>query len=354
MNAARRNAANRGFPRGLYCRDGWYYFRTPAGKTYPIGRVSLAVAKMEAIAANQHLESLKPSLLSRLTGATNTIAQVLETMPISDVYNTAKTQRSLDNRIRSSLGAEQCHTLTVAHCASFLEGVKGEGKHRLAAALRTRLVEVCRSAVELGWMDSNPADVTRKTGRVIVKRGRLTLETFRTIYAVAPQVAPWLQRAMMIGLVLGADRMTIAGLQRSDVVGDVLTYTRQKTHARIAVPMALRMDVVGVSLADLVDERTGVLSPFWIHHTAQQGRAKVGDPVHPDSLSQAFTDARVLAGIADEGAPTFHELRSLSKRLHDTEGNVNTKQLLGHAGQRVADLYANARGVEPVVVKISK
>ena len=138
MNAARRNAANRGFPRGLYCRDGWYYFRTPAGKTYPIGRVSLAVAKMEAIAANQHLESLKPSLLSRMTGATNTIAQVLETMPISDVYNTAKTQRSLDNRIRSSLGAEQCHTLTVAHCAAFLEGVKGEGKHRLAAALRTQ------------------------------------------------------------------------------------------------------------------------------------------------------------------------------------------------------------------------
>ena len=48
----------------------------------------------------------------------------------------------------------------------------------------------------------------------------------------------------------------------------------------------------------------------------------MGDPVHPDSLSQAFTDARVLAGIADEGAPTFHELRSLSKRLHDTEGVV--------------------------------
>ena len=352
MNAARRNAANRGFPRGLYCRDGWYYFRTPAGKTYPIGRVSLAVAKMEAIAANQHLESLKPSLLSRMTGATNTIAQVLETMPISSVYNTAKTQRSLDNRIRASLGAEQCHTLTVAQCATFLEGVKAEGKHRLAAALRTRLVEVCRSAVELGWMDSNPADVTRKTGRVVVKRGRLTLETFRAIYAVAPQVAPWLQRAMMIGLVLGADRMTIAGLQRSDVVGDVLTYTRQKTHARIAVPMALRMEAVGVSLADLVDERTGVLSPFWIHHTAAQGKAKIGAAVHPDTISQAFTDARILAGIADEGAPTMHELRSLCRRTYAAQGGVDVKALLGHSGQRVSDLYQDSRGAEPVLVKL--
>lgn len=353
MNAAKRNAANRGFPRGLYCRDGWYYWRTPAGKTYPIGRVPLAVAKMEAIAANQHLESLKPSLIARLTGATNTIAQVLETLPISPVHNTAKTARSLDNRIRSTLGTAQCHTLTVAQCAAFLEGVKAEGKHRLAAALRTRLVEVCRSAVQLGWMDTNPADVTRKSGRVVVKRGRLTLDTFRAIYAVAPQVAPWLPRAMMFGLVLGADRLSLSALQRSDVVGDTLTYTRQKTHARIAVPLALHMDAVGVSLADLVNERTGVLSPFMIHHTAAQGRAKVGDPVHPDSLSQAFTDARALAGIADEGAPTLHELRSLCRRTYAEQGGVDVKSLLGHSGERVSELYQNSRGAEPVRVKIA-
>ena len=353
MNAARRNAAHRGFPRGLYCRDGWYYFRTPAGKTYPIGRVSLAVAKMEAIAANQHLESLKPSLVARMSGAANTIGQLLETMPVSEVYNTAKTARSLDNRIRAELGSISCHELTVAQCARFLEGVKEEGKARLAAALRTRLVEVCRAGVELGWLDTNPAAVTRKTGRVVVKRGRLTLETFHAIYAVAPQVAPWLQRMMMLGLVLGADRLTLAGLQRSDVIGSTLTYTRQKTSARIAVPLALRMEAVGVSLADLVNERTGVLSPFLVHHTAQQGRAKVGDPVHPDSISQAFTDARMLAGIADEGAPTMHELRSLCRRTYAAQGGVDVKALLGHSGQRVSDLYQDARGSEPVRVKIA-
>ena len=353
MNAARRNAAHRGFPRGLYCRDGWFYFRTPAGKTYPIGRVSLAVAKMESIAANQHLESLKPSLVARMSGAANTIAQLLETLPVSTVYNTAKSARSLDNRIRAELGSVSCHELTVAQCAQFLEGVKGEGKARLAAALRTRLVEVCRAGVELGWLDTNPAAVTRKTGHVVVKRGRLTLETFRAIYAVAPQVAPWLQRVMMLGLVLGADRLTLSALQRSDVAGGTLTYTRQKTNARIAVPLALRMDAVGVSLGDLVNERTGVLSPFLIHHSVQQGRAQIGDPVHPDSISQAFTDARALAGIAHEGAPTFHELRSLSKRTYDAQGKVDTVALLGHAGKRVAELYADSRGAEPVPVKIA-
>jgi hypothetical protein len=69
-------------------------------------------------------------------------------------------------------------------------------------------------------------------------------------------------------------------------------------------------------------------------------------------LGQAFTDARVLAGIPDAKAPTFHELRSLCKREYEKQGGVPTKALLGHAGERVADLYADARGVEPVLVKL--
>jgi hypothetical protein len=46
-------------------------------------------------------------------------------------------------------------------------------------------------------------------------------------------------------------------------------------------------------------------------------------------------------------------MRSLSKRLYMEQGNVDTKALLGHMTDAIADLYANSRGLEPVRVRIS-
>jgi hypothetical protein len=334
-------------------RPGYYTYRCPDGRVLVIGRVPLAHAKAEAIAANQHLADMAPSLVERLAGASHTLADVLPKMAAPAAVNTARSWKSLDKAISAALGAIPCGRLTVANCAEFLDAVRATGKHRSAAALRTRLVAVCKRAQQLGWMDSNPADVT-DAPRVKVKRGRLTLETWLAIYAKAPEVAPWLPRAMRLALVLGVDVLTLSQLQRSMVADDMLTYRRQKTGAMIAVPTAIRLDAIGVSLADILAERTGVLSPWLVHHVAAQGQAKIGDPVQHETISRAFTQARKLAGIADEGAPTCHEQRSLAKRLYDAEGRVSTKQLLGHAGERVSDLYADSRGVEPVRVKIAK
>jgi integrase len=102
----------------------------------------------------------------------------------------------------------------------------------------------------------------------------------------------------------------------------------------------------------LVAVRTGVLSKYLVHHVNVWGNAPVGSKVHPDRISHAFTEARKLAGIPDEGAPTFHELRSLAKRLYTTQGNVDTKALLGHADERTAAIYADPRGVEPIRVRV--
>ncbi|HWH84692.1 MAG TPA: phage integrase Arm DNA-binding domain-containing protein [Burkholderiaceae bacterium] len=354
MNAARRNHIRRNWPRGLYeSKPGYYVWRSKlTGKTFAIGSVTLAAAKAEANAANAHEDDAAPKLLARVTGAAHTIGDVLDDMkdPAS-APNTVKARKSLDGIIRAAIGDKQCASLTVAHCADLIEKIEDKGKGRSAEAVRGRLIQVCRRGMQLGWLAFNPAEVTREPS-VTVKRGRLTMESFRAIYAKAPEVNGWLQRAMMFGLVLGADRITLAGLQRSNVAGGLLTYTRQKTHATIAVPLALRLEAVGVSLDDLVSQRGTILSPYLIHHVRSQGRAKVGAPVHPDTLSQAFTDARELAGIPDEAAPTFHELRSLCKREYDKQGNVDTKALLGHAGERVSDLYADSRGAEPILVKV--
>jgi hypothetical protein len=357
MSPARRSVRRREWPRGLTeRRPGYFSYKHPDGRELAIGRVPLAVAKAEVIAANLHLSEKKPGLLERLTGAGNTIADLLLQMPPAKAKNTASSRKSIDGKISRALGSIHCANLTVAHCADMLERELKAGKARSAQALRSRLVQVCRRGMQLGWLESNPAEVTGQP-EVKVKRGRLTLAMFLQIREKAPDVAEWLEQAMMLAIVTGADRATIAGLQRSDHASGYLTITRTKTGARIAIPTALRLECLDVSLAELLAKRTGVVSRYLVHHVIPHGRAPVGSKVHPDRMSHAFTEARQLAGIPDFGADgkkaaTFHELRSLAKRLYEEQGNVDTRSLLGHATERMSDLYANPRGVEAIKVRI--
>lgn len=352
MSPARRSIKRRDWPRGLQeRRAGYFSWVHPDGREFAIGRVPLAVAKSEATAANLKVAELQPTLAERLTGSANTVTALLAKMPAPKKANSAKSTRSLDKIIRAALGAKLCSAVTVADCAELVEGIAESGKARSAEAVRSRLIAVCRRGMELGWMEADPASVTRRPD-VTVQRGRLTLEMFQAIYAKAPEVSEWLQHAMRLALVTGCDRATIAGLQRADVVSGYLTITRPKTGAQVAIPLALRLDCVGWSLAELVQHRTGVVSKLLLHHVNPWGNAPAGSKVHPDRISHAFTEARKLAEIPDEGAPTFHEIRSLCKRLYDEQGNVDTKALLGHATERMSALYADPRGVEPIRVRV--
>lgn len=359
MNAARRSAKRRNWPRGLYePRPGYYVFRHPDGKTYALGAIPLAHAIHQVMQANAHILASKPSLLDRLTGQTNTIADLLLKMPQSEVPNTAKSLRSLDKIISTALGKLTCLELSVQRCAELIEGIALD-KPRSAQAVRSRLIAICQRGQQLGWMDSNPAEVTAKP-KTEVKRGRLTLETFNAIYAQAINVNEWLQHAMRLALVTGQDRSTVATMTRSMVQTidgqRVLVVQRSKTAKKnkpVAIPLRLRLDALGWTLEDVLAHRTGVVSPYYLHHVSPHGNAPPGSPVFVDRISKAFTEARVLAGLPDEGAVTFHEIRSLAKRLYDKQGNVNTQQLLGHADAKTAALYADARGVEAVVVKVA-
>lgn len=353
MSAARRSHRKRDWPRGLYePRPGYFTWRHPDGRTFPLGRVSLAVALNEALSANLHLQEAKPGLVERLTGAGSTINDLLAQMPAAKKANTAKSRRSLDKKISARLGVGACSSLTVAACASALAAEAAESGARTAEALRSRLLAVCRKGMALGWMETNPA-LSTEPPDVEIQRGRLTLDAFKAVYAKAEEVAEWLPLAMRLALVTGADRSTIVDLQRADVSSGHLTITRIKTGARVAIPLALRLDAMGWTLADVVAHRTGVLSKHLVHHVNPWGNAPAGSKVHPDRISHAFTEARKLAGIPDEGAPTFHEIRSLCKRLYDEQGGVDTKALLGHKTERMSDMYADPRGVEPIKVRVS-
>lgn len=353
MSPARRSRRKADWPRGMYePRQGYYIWRHPDGRTLIIGRVPLAVAKSEAIAANLHIEGQRPTLLERVAGSDKTMADVLDNMGGGEqAKNTAKTLRTFDKRIREGLGSVACYGLTVAKCAAFVEAIEAEGKARTAQAVRSRLIAVCRRAMQLGYMDNNPAEVTREAS-VTVKRGRLTLESYKAIRAQADAVNGWLGLAMDLALVTGADRSTIASLQRRMIVGDRIEYTRSKTGIRISVPLSIELRAAGLNLANLVKSRTGIVSQHLLHHTRAYGNAPKGSQVFVDNISKAFTAARELAGIPDDGAPTFHEIRSLSKRLYEAQGNVDTRWLLGHADEKTAAKYADPRGVEAVQVRV--
>lgn len=360
MNAARRSIKRRDWPRGLRePRPGYYAWDHPDGRTLAIGRVPLSIAKQEALAANLHLAKMRPSLVERLQGADSSVADLMARMPEPANKNTAKSTRSLDKIIKAAIGGQACGRLSVAHCAELLEPLLEAGNTRTAEAVRSRLMALCRKGMALGWMDSNPAEVTERP-TVRVQRGRLTLEMFLQIHQAAPQVAEWLPHAMMLALVSGQDRSTVATMERAHVSADALTTWRTKTRGTnqpVEIPLALRLDCVQTSLQDLVTRRTGVVSRHLVHHVSVWGNAPAGSAVHPDRISHAFTEARKLAKIPDvlpsgQGAPTFHEIRSLSKRLYEAQGGVDTKALLSHRSDRTADLYRDPRGAEPIRVRI--
>jgi len=372
MNPARRSARRRDWPAHLYeKRPGYYTYRDPrTGKEHVLGRIPFALAKNEALRANKHLaEKSVPDLVAMLDGsAGRTMADLVKDMPVSEKRSTRNTFRAQDKVIVEGaligkerfkgLGAIRCSDLTVLHCAELLDVMVKAGKIAQAQAVRSRLSAVCARGIRKGWMNTNPADVTERPDGD-VKRGRLTLEMFLAIREKAA-AWPWLPRAMNLALVSGQDRSTVAAAQRKHIVDGRLICHRSKTRDKVrplALPLRLRLDAVGLSLDDIVRESTGVLSHFLVHHVERQGRAKAGDPVGVNLITRSFSEARTRAGIPDvmsdgKGAPTFHEIRSLSKRLYEEQGGVDTKTLLGHTTEAMSRLYADTRDDTPIELHV--
>lgn len=337
-------------------RPNYYTWRDPRdGKTHILGRIDLAQAIYEAQEANAVVESGKATktLAQRLTEEHKTIADLIEKMPKDGKPSTVSARKYYDEAIRKEIGTKDCRALTVKDVSDIVEAIKERGKLRWAQAIRSRMLQICAKGVALGWMEKNVAEITESM-KVKVQRKRLTLDEFKAILDKAPQVADWLPNAMLLALISGQDRSTVARWERESIVGDMAIVRRSKTEVRIAIPLKLRMDAIGMSLADVIKRctSTGIESQYLIHHQLTHVRSHRGSPVKIGSVSQAFADARELAGITGANAPTFHEIRSLTKRLYLEQGGVDTKALLGHSDDQTANLYANSRGLEPIKVKI--
>jgi integrase len=338
-------------------RPGYYTWRDPIKKeTHVLGRMPLAQAIHEAQQANLAIQNLKPTttLAERLTQPSETVADLLLKMPNTNVKPaTIAARRHQDKVIRETLGHIKCSYLTTKHVADMLEAIEARGKMQWSVNVRSRMRAVCRRGMALGWMEKNPAEATDKA-KVKVKRKRMTMEVFKAALAKAPEVAPWLENAMLLALVSGQALSTVGRWERSSVKGGEAVVTRAKTEVSIAIPLALRMNAIGYSLEEVIArcKATGVVSKYLIHHVRGNVKASRGSAIKLKTISEKFLEARRLAGYTSEDEPTFHEIRSLSKRTYLEQGDVDTKALLGHLTDAMSDLYANSRGIEPLKVRI--
>lgn len=339
-------------------RPGYYVYRHPVTKKkITLGYMPIEQAIFEVIEANAAIKDATPvtRLVERLNDGRETIADLLEKMQDGDVKpSTIKARKHYDKVILEKLGTVQCRALTTKHVADVLEEIQARGKMQWSVQIRSRLRAICRRGLALGWMDKNPADSTDRA-RVKVKRKRMSLEVFNETLAKAPEVAAWLPNAMLLALVSGQDLSTVGRWERAAQKDGIATLTRGKTGVRIAIPLALRLDVIGLSLEDVIARcrATGVVSKYLIHHVRGNVTAPKGSPIKLKTISEKFLEARRAAGYKDENDPTWHEIRSLSKRLYDEQGNVDTKALLGHMSDATANLYANSRGLEPIKVRVA-
>jgi integrase len=374
MASRPRSVKKRGWPDGLYERGGYFSWRNPLnGKEMGIGRVTLGEAKAQAAEANVVVAGMrdKPRLADRLLGREDNnlgawLTEYEKKLAERDLAkNTRKVYKAMVKLAREVYAEAlplQLDKVTTRIIADGLKAVKAT-RARSAQALRSRLIDAFDCAIADGWTMNNPARITEEPV-VKVKRARLTWEVFKAAYDSMPPGR--LKNGCALALVTGQPRESIVAALFSDV-GDLhrpggqavecWKTTRGKTKAKIAIPLSLRLEVFGMSLREVIRQcrATGVASRYMVHTTERRGSAKLGSPMPADQLSIDFTAVIEALGIdwGDKTPPTFHEIRSLSKRLYKDQGGVDTKDLLGHATEAMGDLYADTRGAEYTLVAVA-
>lgn len=356
MSPRRRTQLKRGWPQNLYERDGYYSWRNPKTREeFGLGRDKLA-AFTEAAEANLLIAKIAPHkrlvqrMIERTTSAHTLAAWNTKYQGIllasERSANTRRSAKSLGVRMVRMLGDRPLDELTALDISTAVDAVVAEGKHRLAQALRAHMRDSFREARVAGWLTKeNPVLDTRVRIRVTVKRARFTWETFSKVYA---KLDGWLKNAVDLALVSGQRRDDIANAMFRDFKDGAWWLEQRKTKRRLVIPTSLRLEVFGKSLEDVFSQcrRTGILSKHLVHQTGHRGNSPAGKNIWVDTISKRFAAAVEVANLdwGGKGAPTFHELRSLSVRLYERQGGVNTQELLGHKSAETTAMYSDTRG----------
>lgn len=352
MMGRARSRSRIGWPPNLYtCRDGFKYRHPVTKKDTWMGR-----DKVKAFAAAKRLNTLLTpggDLVAKVTGGEQTVRDAVAKFREVDVPErgwadkTAEDYESVIRRIEVGLGDKELPALTVKDCAQFFKRVTPSVRARQKFRLVLGWILAC--AVEEGWIETNPALVTRKPVHKR-KRDRLTLDTFT---AIRGKAEPWLQHAMDLSLLTLLRREDVASLRFADAHDGALWVVPAKTEGSTYVRLKIALN--GELEALLAKARDDVVSPYVIHRLPEKARPqhkRAKARVHhtqvlPAQLSRGFADAREAAGIDSDHPPTFHEIRSLGGALLREKGwkLAEVQALMGHASEAMTKLYMDGHDV---------
>ena len=340
MVPRRRSAANRDLPPNLYpCKNGYKYRRPDNRKESWMG-----MDKAKACAAAKRLNAmLTPSddLVNKVVAAGQTVADAVRIFRLDDMPHrgwapkTAAWYEVFLNRIEQDLGKTPVEEISVNTCATYIREVTQSARSRQTYRLMLGWVLTC--AIEEGWIESNPALLTRKHAHTR-KRERLTLAAFQKIHADAPT---WLQNAMDLSLMTLLRREDVAAARFADFHDDALWIIPQKTEN--STLMRLKISDSSGDLAALIARcrNDSVLSPYIIHRLperiASRGKAAKERDHHtqvlPVDITREFASIRDRLDIGGENPPTFHEIRSLGGALLRERGwtDEQVQALMGQA-----------------------
>lgn len=363
----------------LYCkldkRTGkvyWQYKHPTTGRFHSLGtdeaEAKQVANEANAIIAEQRTRQILSvnERLSRMKGKRTDIT-VTEWI---DKYIVIQEERLRNNELRPNSFRQKNKPLRLfrEHCgmrylkdietidiAEITDAIKNDGFSRMAQVVRIVLVDVFKEAQHAGYVPPgyNPAMATKQP-RYKVTRQRLSLEEWKSIYEAAETMQPYLQCGMLLALVTGQRLGDICRMKFSDIWDDMLHIEQEKTGSRLAIPLDLKCDALGLTLRDVVSKcRDAVISKYLVHFRHSTSQATRGDSVSSSSLTTSFKKARNKCGIEWEKgtAPTFHEQRSLSERLYEAQG-VDTQKLLGHKSPQQTAKYHDDRGKDWTVIAV--
>lgn len=245
-----------------------------------------------------------------------------------------------------------------------IDGIK---PHQVATALKTfpldrsstakrvlaELRDAYAEAIANGWAETNPATPIKPPVHK-VKRARLKFETWQAMRALS-QASPqrWVESMLLLAVATGQRRADLAAMRFDHIVTDdlgaqFLRIEQQKQAgkgygARVEIPLALRLDAIGMTVGDVVDHcrRTAHPGPTLL-------RKAGGGAIEQSSLSARFHEhiVSVLGAEAYQQHewPSLHEVRSLAARLYRARG-TDVQTLLGHKHAEMTAIYEDDRGL---------
>lgn len=296
--------------------------------------------------------SLLSATLGRLVPRYRTLAEWAETyskvVAAKQISDKTKANRaSYIKRIVQHIGKRHIGAVRPHEIAAYIGSIHADRPH-LARRMLIEVRDMFREAVSYGWIDRDPT-LGVKTPRVRVARLRLTFEQWQEMYRYAlDKQPPWAARMLVLALVTGQRRSDLRKMRFSDVWDGLLHVEQQKTGTRIAIPLELRLDALGVSVGEAITACRDY-APISPDGDAELLRKTTGRPPVPASMSWRFEQAREMALPPHRSAahpPSLHECRSLAARMYHAQGIADIQTLLGHTDAAMTELYKDDRGLD--------